>query len=322
MKADGSLLGVIPIKISLLVAAAGLCLLLTMVEPEESAGLSLVPRFLFWWSHACVSLAAIFAASSVLRLWLPQQVPLMVAVWATGVAGAVFATPPLLFLEQLFPHEQSDAWLENFSLHGFGEALATEFLDAGPGVLVFWVAINLPLLYNKPHLYEEPPSEADDTPDPDTLRKHQQRIEQLYDSLPQVLGKDIVAISSDLHYLNVYTSLGKTLMLGSLKHYVDAFAERGVQVHRSHWVAKAHVERIHISSDRAYCLMSNGMKVPISRSSRKEVKAVFGQYLKADSPVNPVRTGRAAAPCPQATQAKQCRRSATSRNFKDHLVQG
>ena len=47
-------------------------------------------------------------------------------------------------------------------------------------------------------------------------------------SLPGVIGSDIVAVSSDLHYLNVWTVAGRTTVLGSLRDVASELADAGM----------------------------------------------------------------------------------------------
>ena len=96
-------------------------------------------------------------------------------------------------------------------------------------------------------------------------------------SLPGIFGHDVIAVSSDLHYLNVFTLVGKTTVLGNLRDVASELQESGLQVHRSHWVAHKHVDRIINTGGQAACIMSNGLRVPISRRRWKAVREYYGQ---------------------------------------------
>lgn len=289
MNSNGTLLGVVPMRTGLLVTAAVLVALFTIVEPEASAGLSLLPRFCFWLLHICIGVLAIVLASKAVHLFTSRRFPVFAVVTVTGIFGAVIATPIFLLIEQFFPAEPPDSWLDTLA-KTWWQSMLVELLEAMPTLLICWYAVNLPLLFNNVQVNDDGPGD-DDPKSPSEAdiqeQKRQQTLEELYDRLPKVIGRDIVAISSDLHYLNVHTTLGKALILGSLKTCAEAFDEAGMLVHRSHWVAKSHVARVHVSTEAAYCVMSTGLKVPISRSKRKEVKQYFGQ-----STVTPARESR------------------------------
>lgn len=283
---NGTVLGVAPMKTSLLVLGGGIAVFCTLIEPEVSAGLPLLPRFAFWVAHVALGLLGIVLASLILgRCWPQHQWSLVLTIGLTGMLGTLLATPGLLLVERFFPAEIDEEWLDVFGRQGWWQALLGEYLQVLPKLLPIWYLVNLPLLFNKPvlhPLHQSPEPEAE-APSEQALREEElrQRREQLFAKLPEVIGRDLVAISSDLHYLNVHTTLGKFLLLGSLKHYVEAFGDEGVLVHRSNWVAKGHVVKVRTSGDEAFCLMTNGLKVPISRSKKKQVKAIFGDFVRA-----------------------------------------
>jgi len=101
--------------------------------------------------------------------------------------------------------------------------------------------------------------------------------EEFLQSLPGLVGTDVVAVSSDLHYLNVWTVAGRSTVLGNLRDVASDLAEKGMQVHRSHWVAHAHVRRIVGTASNASCIMSNELRVPISRRRWKSVREQYGR---------------------------------------------
>lgn len=101
--------------------------------------------------------------------------------------------------------------------------------------------------------------------------------ERFLSSLPGVVGNDVIAIASDLHYLNVWTAAGRTTVLGNLKDVVADLGDVGMQVHRSHWVAHAHVLRIVGTAGNSACILSNELRVPISRRRWKAVREQYGR---------------------------------------------
>lgn len=282
---NGTVLGVAPIKVSLFAVAAALSVFCTVIKPEASAGLALLARFGFWVTHVGTGLAGILLASALLRFWPARHTSLPWAIAITGAIGTLIALPGYLALEAWYPSpsQPPDDWLDDFAMAGWWQAAIAEYIEVLPSLLTSWYLVNLPLLLNRPVVHTPPPGSGDAPPPQAALRDAQlrERREQLLAKLPEVVGCDIVAISSDLHYLNVHTALGKTLVLGSLKYYAEAFGDQGLLVHRSNWVAKRHVVRVHSTGGASHCLMSTGLKVPVSRSRRKAVKACFGSATLA-----------------------------------------
>ncbi|WP_041522312.1 LytTR family DNA-binding domain-containing protein [Gilvimarinus agarilyticus] len=285
---DRTILGVAPIRTSLLGVCALLSLLFTIVEPEASQGLGLLARLCFWILHIGIALCAILLVSLLIRRAHPARWPLWLLLLTTGVLGAAIATAPYLAIEALLPSlippDPPDSFWDRYALKGPWHAVISEFFQVLPLVLAGWSLVNLPLLLNKPTL-NTPPTPPEDPPNDETLNNERQaRRDEFFAALPEILGRDLILISSDLHYLNVYTTLGKTMILGSLKYYAEAFDDDGLQVHRSHWVAKAHVERLAVTGKDACCIMSNGQRVPVSRNNRKLAKACFGTLVTKHKP--------------------------------------
>ena len=83
----------------------------------------------------------------------------------------------------------------------------------------------------------------------------------------------LLALQMEDHYLRIHTALGSDLILLRLR---DALAElgpeRGLQVHRSWWVANGAVASVERSAGRAVLVLHNGLQVPVSKSFRDKVK--------------------------------------------------
>lgn len=282
MLLSGTVLEIAPMRFSLLLVALVLSVMFTVIEPEATAGMDLLVRFVFWVCHTGIGLIGILLASFWLNAHRWGRLPLVVSLGLTGTLGCLLASPFFYLICGLFPEDPPDEWLDHFASRGWMQGIMAKFLEASPMLLTSWYAVNAPLLFKRNETKtrytgnEEPANDLIATNESENSK----RLNDLYSRLPEVLGKELVAISSDLHYLNVYTTCGKTLILGSLKYYADALNETGIQVHRSSWVSKSHVVKVFMSGNEAWCLMSNGLKIPVSRSKRKDVKACFGQAVR------------------------------------------
>lgn len=91
--------------------------------------------------------------------------------------------------------------------------------------------------------------------------------------IPPALGRDLLALEMEDHYLRIHTALGSDLILLRLR---DALAElgarRGQQVHRSWWVADGAIASVERNSGRPVLVLRNGLRVPVSKSFREQVK--------------------------------------------------
>jgi len=86
---------------------------------------------------------------------------------------------------------------------------------------------------------------------------------------------DLYAITSEDHYLRVYTSHGDELILMRLS---DAARElggaRGLQVHRSWWVAAEAIQDVRKENGRSFLVLPGGVEAPVSRRYRDAVRAL------------------------------------------------
>lgn len=77
----------------------------------------------------------------------------------------------------------------------------------------------------------------------------------------------LLALIVEDHYVDIVTDKGKTLVLMRL---ADAIRETGVvpglQIHRSHWVAKDAVAKVHRGDGKVTLELRNGMRLAVSRS--------------------------------------------------------
>jgi hypothetical protein len=79
------------------------------------------------------------------------------------------------------------------------------------------------------------------------------------------LGRDIISLSMQDHYVEVTTTQGKDMLL---IRFADALNEisalPGQRIHRSHWVAAAHLTALDKDGPRHVATLSDGRKLPVS----------------------------------------------------------
>lgn len=117
-----------------------------------------------------------------------------------------------------------------------------------------------------------PPIDPPSTPPPADAPAAEPR---LYARIPPRLGRELLALAMEDHYVRVHTALGSDLILMRLR---DAVAELdgvpGMQVHRSFWVAAHAVAAVERRPDgRLTLALTNGLRVPVSRSHAARVRA-------------------------------------------------
>ncbi len=96
---------------------------------------------------------------------------------------------------------------------------------------------------------------------------------RLLGRVPAKLGRDVIALQAEDHYVRVHTALGSDLVLMRL---ADAIAEadgiEGLRVHRSWWVARHGVLGGKAEGRRAVLTLANGAIAPVTRDAVPEVR--------------------------------------------------
>jgi DNA-binding LytR/AlgR family response regulator len=92
------------------------------------------------------------------------------------------------------------------------------------------------------------------------------------------LGKEVVALEAEDHYLRVHTTLGSDLILMRLSDAIAAMRpDLGLQVHRSWWVAHDAILEFGRSEQRTYLKLTNGLLVPVGRTYSGAVRSRTAQ---------------------------------------------
>ena len=91
--------------------------------------------------------------------------------------------------------------------------------------------------------------------------------------LPPALGRDVLALEAEDHYVRVYTSVGSALVLSRLADAIAGLgAIEGLRVHRSWWVARHAVRSATVERRRLSLVLSNGVIARVSRQSAPAVR--------------------------------------------------
>lgn len=94
------------------------------------------------------------------------------------------------------------------------------------------------------------------------------------DRLPPRLGRDLLCLQMEDHYVRVHTALGSDMILMRMRDAVgelDGLA--GLQVHRSWWVARSAVAGHAVEGRRLALRLSNGLVAPVARAMAPTVRA-------------------------------------------------
>ncbi len=85
--------------------------------------------------------------------------------------------------------------------------------------------------------------------------------------LPRRLGTGLMRVSSQDHYVEVQTQMGKELILMRFSDALDELSgSDGLQIHRSHWVSRDAVDGVERANGKIVLRLMDGTVVPVSRS--------------------------------------------------------
>lgn len=96
----------------------------------------------------------------------------------------------------------------------------------------------------------------------------------LFSRLPAHLGKDIIALQAQDHYVNVITPHGHGLILMRMSDAIQELAGLpGMQVHRSWWINLDHARGLErTETGGAQLVLTNDLYIPVPKSRRTEVR--------------------------------------------------
>ncbi len=293
---------------------AALWALIMVLRPDPGFTADWPWLAMFWALQIGIGIAVLHGALLLMRR-LPKSAkwPLWLLVAVSGVLGSIVLAPLYWLIGEGLMQQALGfpATIDDDDVApqlGFGlAAIVKEFSDIVGPVTAAWLLISWPRLYSQTlPLVAAPPAVA-----PDQALQPAPMLEESPSpawraALPRELGDDLIAVSSELQYLRVWTTRGNALVLGSLQDVEEGEGAGGMRVHRSWWVSARHVRRIRRSGDAASCELSDGREVPVSRRRKAEVLARFGDGARYEIP--------AATPPPSAGLAQNKRLSPTWRD--------
>ncbi|MEM9440302.1 MAG: LytTR family DNA-binding domain-containing protein [Pseudomonadota bacterium] len=245
----------------LLWAGLAASIALTALAPSASNGLSALMGLVYWLTHVFLALAILAAAQAILQrmVWLDRASPWLIVVLA-GLLGALLFTPAAYGLDSVFPTIDDEDDLIGKPLLA---DLVGEFTDIILPFLLIWTGFNATRL-----LRIESGSLLLHATQEVTEREH------FWSLIPQKLGRDLIAMSSELHYLRVYTTEGNALILHAFGRAIDHLDDAsGMRIHRSHWVATHHVQALRRDGEKVICRLDNGVELPVSRPYRSKLRS-------------------------------------------------
>ncbi len=188
--------------------------------------------------------------------WLSGRLPAIVCVLGGGLVASVPGTLLIVAIQLLFAGTVPESV-------GTGELFLSNALIHLVLGLIVWGTIELPMRQAGGAPFSEPPAAewADGDPGGGTAAPP-----PLLERLPAARRGRLLHLQMRDHYVEIHTDRGSELVL---MRFGDALRElggtEGMQVHRSHWIARAAVRKIVRRAGRTAAFLENGAEVPVSR---------------------------------------------------------
>lgn len=92
------------------------------------------------------------------------------------------------------------------------------------------------------------------------------------DQLPAHLGRDLILLQAEDHYVRARTELGETLIRAKLADAANDLGDFGIRLHRSWWVARSAVRTYRHRNGAPVVILRNGTELPVGRTYRRSVR--------------------------------------------------
>jgi hypothetical protein len=274
-----------------------LALVFALLNPAVTEELSFGARLAFWLFQVNALLVLIQSAQLALQKAGPFfKWPKIIQFILSGLLGATLFVPISLFLDQSVGLDEVPT---NF-VQVWPIKLLEEFSLVTPPAVVAWIGLNAIRSWRGISLGEPSANPTIDRltmgdasrgvvtdESPSDRLPPSAPLPAFLELVPKYLGRDLVAISAELHYLRVYTNLGQNLILypfGRAVEELESSSFLGVKVHRSHWVAYGHVIQVKRIEAQWNVITDTGLRVPVSRRRAAEVSDLLSNRSRADWP--------------------------------------
>lgn len=233
-------------------------LLFAMVSVDENKSGMVI--FIQWQLQAIIPMALMIGAHLLLSKnfrfnhfnpWLRLSI-------SGSIGASLFAPIALLIDLKLEPETPSD----------FGREFLDEWVSVMPPVTVCWLAINAPWLLGF-RLDKSAATTGNRTSPPETVKQP-----EFMSLLPPEKRGRLILLKAELHYLQVVTEGGSSLILYNLSDAIAQLPQNwGMIVHRSYWVAMDSVAQFVKRGRQGELHLHDGQLVPVSRNRMLEVSA-------------------------------------------------
>lgn len=222
----------------------------------------LLPRLL-QWTLSSLAIAIVYGAA--LRAVRPLARRHHIPAWAWVSAVVLLAALPVSAVTRVasiavWPFIEKISWLD-----WYGQAVMTSL-----PLTAIYIFLRVRLAEPRPTAPPVPEAVEAAAPGTDETATGTPFLRRL----PPRLGRDILCLVMEDHYVRAHTALGSDLILLPLHKAVEELAGlEGMQVHRSWWVARAAVRDVVEDGRNIRLRLTNGMEAPVARTAVARLRA-------------------------------------------------
>jgi hypothetical protein len=207
------------------------------------------------------------------RRWAP---PVWLCALCGGALGAIAYKPLAVFYMEQFTTTFGPYLPDGFAFVGIAPVFPTSMTDIGTllaqnGVSIsFWIfgVVAFVRVWQTPRYLVTATSTPASPTTSEAEVSQSTRIPIFMQRTRGLAQTKLLAVQAEDHYVRVITDRGDDLVL---YRFSDALEElrsfAGFRIHRSYWVAREAVRSIETENKNYFALLSNGLKVPISRAN-------------------------------------------------------
>lgn len=247
-------------------------LLIASSQVTQNIPASLPGTYIYWIVRIAIEALLFFTARQVLEKYLPGTVSFA---WMTGMAIVV---SHLLFvlsvtaMDIVLGYPELGIGTADSDTQSRIRAFALELLYLSDNHIALCLLLSLPRLA----LRTAGDPAVHQLPDKDT-GVHEQ-TPTLLSAIDPPLNGEIIWAEAQEHYVRMTTSNEVRMVLCRFSDIVRELPDdRGMQVHRSHWVAHSAIARAVRDGQSMKLVLASGDSVPVSRSFRSAVETSLEQ---------------------------------------------
>lgn len=255
-------------------SSLALVVIFAWMEPAGAAGIGFGKGLVFWTIQISILIPLLIQVQQLASHYVTPRAPHnpWIQTALSGVVAALLFVPLAYLLDVLFAIPEDEPSM------GIARGLLDEASGVVVPVTVTWLALNAPWIlqldFSKRQTERGAVELAPHSAKP--LGSSEQPTRFLQELKSRASG-DLISISSELHYVRVVTTDTEVMFLYNLKDALQELPfDAGIQIHRSHWVARGQIQGLIKKNGSWECALSNGKKLPVSRRKYSEVKDLLG----------------------------------------------